>query len=184
MKKGSAILLGLGCFIVGAVLSYIASQYKYFEMDTEVNVFDIVFSVLGLVIGFYIAVTLERQRSRGQNFYSYVEGKFDLLWQDFIKFSETLDYSSNIELSEVSKSFKGLYKRTTPLKTIFIHSDYNEDCIIEIEGKISSFDEYITSLNSNNNILNIDPHRDEIMNKCNEINECFASSYKTLNNIS
>ena len=184
MKKGSAILLAITCFIVGAILSYIASQYQYLEIKTEVSVFDIAISVLGLVIGFYIAVTLERQKNRGQNFYSYVEGKFDLLWNDFIKLSGTLDYSSNIELIEISKSFKEIYKKMTPLKTIYIASDYKEDSIISIEEKISAFDEYITGLESQNNVLNIDSCRDEIVKKCEEINECFANSYKSLNNIS
>jgi len=184
MKKGSVILLSITCFVVGSVLSYIASQYKFLEINKEVSVFDIAISVLGLVIGFYIAVTMERQKSRGQNFYSYVEGKFDMLWQDFIKLSETLDYSSNIELIEISKSFKEIYKKITPLKTIFIASDYNEDCIITIENKISAFDEYITGLKSQNNVLNIDSCRDEVVKKSNEINECFAHSYKSLNHIS
>lgn len=184
MKKGSAFILAVTCFIIGSLLSYIGSQYKYLNIKTEVSVFDVAISIMGLVIGLYIAVNLERQRNRGQNFYSYVEGKFDLLWQEFIILSETLDYSSNIEISEISKSFKELYKKTTPLKTIFVASDYNEDCIIEIEQKISNFDDYITGLKSENNILNIDSHRTEIINKCNVINECFASSYKTLNHIS
>jgi len=184
MKKGRAILISIVCFNGGVLLSYIASQYVYFKMKTEISVFDMSISVLGLAIGLYIAVTLERQKNRGQNFYSYVESKFDLLWQDFIKLSDVLDYSPNMELTEISKSLKGIYKKLTPLKTIFVASDYDEKCIIAIEEKISDFDEYITGLESNNNVINIDTFRDKITSKCNEINECFASSYKSLNHIS
>jgi len=184
MKKGRAIFLGFICFIVGSLFSYITTQYEYLDIKTEVSVFDVSTSILGLIIGLYIAIRLERDKNRSQNFYSFIESKFDSVWQDFIKLSSILDYSNNVELTEISKLFKGIYQKINPLKTIYISSDYNEDEIIELADKISAFDDYLTSLNSQNNIINTGAHKDEILLKSTEINKCFANLYKSLNHIS
>lgn len=185
MKKGNPYLIGLIFFIFGATISYVACQYSFLKIDTEINVIDVATSILGLTIGLYIAITLESKRNRNQNFYSYVEGKFDLLWQDFITLNGLLDYNNSIELKETSKQIKLITQKITTLKKIFEASDVDFKTLIDIENKIDELDDFLSTLSdTNNNILNLDTNRDELTNKLNKANETFASCYKSLNQIS
>ncbi len=185
IKKGSSILIAIISFLIGVVICYLCCQTYLLEIDYKLNVVDSIFSVAGLGIGLYIALIFENQKSRGQNFYSYVEGKFDLLWQDFIQLNEVLDNASQTQISELSRSFKKIEQKISPLKKIFEASDYKSDCISEIEGKIESLEIFLSTGNHiSNNIVNLIAIRVELTEKLNDINETFAKSYKKLNKIS
>ncbi len=183
MKRDRLILVSIS-FLIGVLICYFFCQYKYLVIDTEINIVESVISVLGLSIGLYIAVTFDRQKNKSQNFYTYVEKKFDELWQDFITLNEKLEYNSNIELTEISKSFKSIYQKIAPLKKIFEASEYNVDCIKLIEVKIDELDTYLCNIeNTTQYVVPLDLIKTELNVKLNNINETFAKSYKELNNI-
>jgi hypothetical protein len=183
MTKGPKIWSFVIVFILGCLTTYISCQWEYFKFDYEINVADLVVASLGLAIGIYIAMVLEGKKTRNQNFYSYVETKFESLWQDFISLHEKLEYSSNMELKEISKDFSSMDKKTGPLKKIFEAFDYNTECILSIEEKLEELNNNLTSsLRTENNVVNLRKDKDKLIQDLNQINDLFAKSYKTLNN--
>lgn len=183
-KNARTVFLCLFAFIIGAVTSYIACQYEYFEIITEISLLDVVVSSLGLLIGFYIAVVLEKQKSQSQNFYTYVENKFDSLWQDFISLNGNLDHNSNIDISSLSAAFKSIDQKIGPLKKIFSASGYDVTCISNIETKIDDLEVYLNSQSAMHNIINLDQIRTDLTDRLDKINETFANSYRALNSLS
>lgn len=185
MRKDDWILIVILSFLIGMIVCYISCQFIFLDIDFKVNVVDGLISFAGLCIGLYIAIIFQNNKNRGQNFYSFVETKFDKLWQDFILLNETLDYTSQIELREISKKFKSLDQKTAPLKKIFEAFDYDKDCILEIENKIEDLEKFISEIEqTTNNVINLDSVREKLTEKLNEINETFANSYKKINQIS
>jgi hypothetical protein len=184
MKNGNYWLIGILAFAAGIIICYFTCQYSFLNIDTSINVVEFIFSLIGLAIGIYIALVFERKKNKNQNFYTYVEKKFDTLWEEFINLNEILDYSNNVELNLISKSFKSIQQKLSPLKKIFEASDYNNKCINNIELKIDSLDTFLTeSKHTNQNIIQLDEIREELTLKLNHINETFAESYKEINNI-
>lgn len=183
-KKGNNLLIGLIAFLIGGAISYIACQYKFFSINTDINVIELLISVGTIGIGLYIAIILENNRNKSQNFYSYVEGKYDALWEVFIQFSEVLELSQNIEITKTSKYFKTINQKLTPLIKVFESFDYDSNCLTSIEKKIDDLEDYISNnKNIQNQILDLSKDKTEIVNKLNEINELFAKSFKDLANI-
>lgn len=184
-KNGKLIFFCIISCLFGAVVSYTACQYEYLEIDTEVKVIDTLIASIGLFLGLYLAIILEKQRNKGQNFYTYVEGKFDSLWQEFISLHSTLDYSSQIDLPTLSKVFKAIDKQIGPLKKILEASEHDVSGITTIETKIDELETYLSNLDGTvNNVLNIEAVRQPLTDKLNNINECFADLYKQLNDMS
>lgn len=172
-------------FVIGCVTTYISCQWSYLQIDTEINAADMIVSSLGLALGIYIVMILDGKKNRNQNFYSYVEGKFDTLWQEFISLSEKLEFSPSMELSAISKDFKSLDKKTGPLKKIFEASDYDSSCITSIEDKLEVLNNNLTSsVRVKNNIVDLSIDKEKLIEELDGINELFAKSYKKLNHIS
>lgn len=184
LKHGPKILVGFICLLAGAAISYIASQHQYFDIKTEFNVIEALISTATIGIGLYIAIILEKSKNRGQNFYNYVEGKYDALWEDFIKFSEVLENSTNLPLSESSKWFKKIDQKLTPLIKVFESFEYDATCLTKIETKIESLEKLISE-NSHieNQIVDLSFDKDQIVTDLDEINELFAKSFKDLSSI-
>lgn len=184
LKRGNNTIFLLISFTLGVTVCYIACQFSYLKIDTEINVLDAVFSVLTIFIGLYIALILERKRNKSQNFYLYVEGKYDALWQDFIKLSETLEYSSNIELREVSKHFKSIDSKISPLIKILESFEYDSKLLLDIEEKIDKLEEMLSgSENISSQIIDLTVDKKVVQVKLNDINESFAQTLKMLNNL-
>jgi ABC-type sulfate transport system permease component len=114
LKRGHSFLIALLFFLFGSIASYVACQYQFLDIKTETNIIELLLSVGTIVIGVYIAVVLERNRNRSQNFYQYVERKYDALWETFIQFSSVLELSANVELNETSKWFSLIDQKLSP----------------------------------------------------------------------
>lgn len=184
LKKGKKLFIGFIFFLIGALFSYIFCQHQYFDIKTEFNVIELLLSVGTIGIGLYIALILERNRSKSQNFYSYVEGKYDALWEVFIQYSEILDLSDNIELTETSKWFKKIDQKLTPLIKVFESFEYNSNCLTRIENKIDELEVFISSnKNVKDQVIDLSIDKKIIIKKLNEINELFAKSFKDLANV-
>ncbi|MEM6525588.1 MAG: hypothetical protein AAF693_17440 [Bacteroidota bacterium] len=184
LKKGNNALIVFLSFTTGAILSYIASQYHYFKIKTEFNVIELLLSLATIVIGLYIALILQKNRNRSQNFYKYVEGKYDVLWEEFIQFSSVLELSTNVELKEISRWFKVINQKLTPLIKVFDSFDYDASCLTKIEEGIDELEDFLSE-NSNiqDQILDLSVDKAEIIKKLTAINELFAKSFKDLNNV-
>lgn len=185
IKKGDSFLIALIFFLLGIIVCYIACQYEVLNINTEINVLETLFALGTFGIGVYIAIIIQRRRNKSQNFYVYVEGKYDVLWEDFIRFSEVLEFSVNIELKEVSKSKKSIDMKIAPLIKIFKSFEYDTECLTNIETKIDELEVLLTnSKHIQDQIIDLSPDKEQISAKLNAINEDFALTFKTLNNLS
>lgn len=181
LKKGNRLLIAFVFLLLGAIISYITCQYSFFDIITEFNVVDLFLRVTTVVIGFYIATTLKNNRNQNQNLYIYFEGKYDALWKDFIQFSEVLELSEQIELSESSKWFKKITQKITPLTKTFKSFNQNIEWLEKIEEKIDALESFISDNNNiKNDILNLKSDKENFTSQLNEINELFAVSFKNL----
>jgi len=180
-KRGHSFLIAVVSLLVASIVTYVACQYKYFKIDTEIKVIDLLLSAGTIAIGLYIAIVLEVNRSKNQNYYVYVEGKYDSLWELFIQFSSVLELSPNIELSETTKWFKTFDQKLTPLIKLVESFEYDSKCLTKIEKKIDELEEYISNNpNIKDQILELTNDKPIIVQKLKEINELFAKSFKEL----
>jgi hypothetical protein len=182
-RKGHSFLIAIIFCLIGLIISYIACQYTYFKIDTEIKVIDLILSLGTIGIGLYIALILEEKRSKSQNFYSYVEKKYDALWEYFIQFSNILEFSPSIELKETSKHFKLINQKLAPLVKIFESFEYDTQSLKQIEQKIDALDDFLSANpNTANMIIDLSHDRQHTDGLLKEINEMFAKSFKDLGN--
>lgn len=184
LKKGNSFFIGFIWFLIGAIISYFLCQYQYLNINNEVNVVELLLSLSTIAIGLYIAFILEKNRNKSQNFYNYVEGKYDKLWETFIQFSEILEVTQNVELHETSKWFKKIDQKLTPLIKVYDSFEYDSISLTEIEKEIDSLESFISNnKNISENILDLSLDRNLINQKLVSINELFAKSFKDLANV-
>lgn len=180
-KNGSNIFIAILFGLFGSMCTYIACQYQFLKIDTEVKVIETLLSLGTIVLGLYIVLVIDRNRSRSQNFYSYVESKYDKLWEEFIQFSEVIELSPRIELKETSKAFKHINQKLTPLIKIFESSEYDSECLKKIENKIDELEDFVSNHpDIQDKVLDLTKDKANISQKLVEINELFATSFKEL----
>lgn len=183
-KNDNNFLVGFTFFLTGSVVSYIACQYEYLSIKKELEVVDLLLSLGTIGIGLYIAIVLERNRNKSQNFYSYVEGKYDSLWETFIQFSSVLEASPRVELEETAKWFHTIDQKINPLIKLIEAFEYNTDLLHEIEGRIDELEVFISgNPNIQDNVLELETIRQEVVSKLNDINELFGKYFKEISNV-
>jgi len=183
-KKGNNLLVAFVFFLIGAAVSYLASQYQYLDIKKEFNIVETLLSIGTIGIGLYIAIVLDKNKIKSQNFYTYVEKKYDTLWEEFIQFSQVLELSRNVEISETSKQFKSITKKINPLIKVVEYFEYDSSCLISLEKKIDDLESYISNNeNIENNIIDLSIAREELDAKLSEVNELFAQTFKDLTDV-
>jgi hypothetical protein len=183
-KRGHSFLIALLFSFLDQSRLMWPVNTSFLDIKTETNIIELLLSVGTIVIGVYIAVVLERNRNRSQNFYQYVERKYDALWETFIQFSSVLELSANVELNETSKWFSLIDQKLSPLIKVVESFEYDSNCLTEIEKKIDELEEFLSNNpNIKNYILELSADKEIIIQKLNEINELFAQSFKYLANV-
>jgi hypothetical protein len=183
-KKGNSLLVAFVFFLIGAAVSYIFSQYQYLDIKKELSVVDTLLSIGTIGIGLYIAFVLDKNKVKSQNLYTYIEKKYDSLWEEFIQFSQVLELSRNIEISQTSKQFKSISKKISPLIKVVEYFGNDCSCLVALESKIDELESYISN-NSNieNNIIDLSANREELDQKLIQVNELFAQTFKDLTDV-
>jgi hypothetical protein len=175
MRKVNNYWLHCLCLVGGALICYITMQISFFNIDEKVNVVEVLISIGTAIIGLYIAHTIQKNITKSQNKYTYLETKIDIVWVAFGTFSQVFSYSDTIEGS----SFKRLQTEIIPpvsiLKDLFNSFDVPNQCINELETKLNLFEEYISNLRSiENNVIDFSQNKIEIDTQIKEINICFT----------
>lgn len=182
--ESNKFFIGLICFFFGSGVSYFLSQFYYFEINNEIDIFDLIISVITIIIGIYLTIVIDRQKSKSQNFYNYVENKYDSLWNDYINFASVLDYSSQIEITETSKWFKKLEQKLNPLQTVFKSFEYDDTCLVEIEKELDELENYLNTKSFiQKQIIYLDNNKVFINEKVTKINELFALGFKKISDL-
>lgn len=183
MKKGNNFWVITIAFLGGTLVCYILVQFHYFNINTEVNVIETILSIGTAIIGLYIADSIQKRLTKTQNMYSFVEGKLDVIWEGFIKFSQKIMYNDIVEVNEINKYVKEASHSLGFLKSILASYKIGDDCVSALESEIEALEEFIYSLPISNNIITVGGGRAEIETRMLSINKCFSDLLKLIHNI-
>jgi len=171
-------------FFLGALISYILTQFEFLEIDTKVNITESIFSISTIIVGLYIAVALKKNQDRNQNLYKHLHSKLDLTWESFLTFSNRLKFSDHIILFDVVKEMKGFDQKLSPLKIMFASFNLETTFLLKIEQSIDILEAQLCDESViEDNIINYSAIKAKILKSIDEIDEFFAKSFNYLNHI-
>jgi len=170
-------------FFIGVFVCYLTLQYSYFEIKKELDVPAIIISVITLLIGLFIAVTLQKKVNKGQNQLTYLTGKLDRIWNSFNDFSETLIYEDNVDISSIRSFLKNVVHPMAFFKRIIQSFGVEVKSVTELENRLEALEEKLSNLPAKDNILNLDSSFEEIKEEIIEINNCFAKILREIQEI-
>ncbi len=90
-------------FLAGVLICFITTRFHYFEIKKELDLPGLIIGGLGLVIGLYIADTIQKRINRNQNRYSYLESKVDSCWTEFTNIAKVISISDNIAVESITR---------------------------------------------------------------------------------
>lgn len=169
-------------FLLGALFCYSFTQYEYFLINTEINAIETFMSVITALVGFYIAISIQKKITRSQNQYSFIQSKLDTLWSEFNNFSQILNFDNNIELIVLTKFTKDSYQSISFLKNIYAAYDLKDNSLTNLEKNIEEFEKYICALPISDNVYSILENKTEINNQILSISKSFRVILKEINN--
>ncbi len=182
MKKENNYWFLTLSFLSGALICYSLTQYEYFLINTEINVIEAFMSVITALVGFYIAISIQKKINKSQNQYSFIQTKLDALWSEFNNFSQILNFDNKIEIVVLTKFTKGSYQSISFLKNIYAAYDLKDDSLTSLEKNIEDFEKFICNLPISDNVYSILEKKDEIDNQILSISKSFRIILKEMNN--
>ena len=148
-------------FLLGCLICFFCSQFKNFKIDTHINVIGTLLSIITALIGFYIAISIQKKHTKTQNQYSFIQPKLDSLWSEF-----------NV-ISRISISF---------LKNIYASFDLKIGKLSLLEKNIEKFEEFICSLPISENIYSTTDNETIISSHILSISKSFSDILKEIHN--
>ena len=182
MKRDNCYWYSSLSFLLGTIICYIALQFKYFDIDLEINLVNTLISITTLAVGAFIAITIQKRFNHGQNNYAFIKDKFENLWIAFNSFSDNLNSSENIPLSTMTAFTKNAYSQINFLKIIYNSFGVNDKLIVKLENSVDEF-EYILNLPIKDNIINLKNIREDISSNISEIQKCFGEILGQISNL-
>lgn len=152
MKWGNKIWI-LVSFFVGVFICYLTLQFSYFEIKKELDIPNIILSIITLLIGLFIAVILQKKVAKSQNKYTHLVSKLDTLWNSFNGFSQKLSYDTKVDISSIRKLLTDVIHPISFLKSIFKAFDVNDKCLCDLEVKLEKLEEQLSDIPAKNNVI-------------------------------
>jgi len=175
--------LNIAFFFGGFLACYISLQFTYFDIKTEIDLPSLILNILALLVGLYIAETLQKRVNQNQIQYEYLINKLDCLWKEFNDFSEKLSYDDKIEVLAIQDFNKEVIYPISFLKNIFNSFSTEDECVCNLENKLESFETFLSELPANNNIADYTQHKEIIKQNIIEINRCFSVILKSIQDL-
>jgi len=164
--------------LVGSLAGYTASQFRFFKIDTTINVSETIVAVITIIIGLYIASSLQKRYNQNQNLYNYLITRFDTLWNDFNTLNDQVEASDKIELNRVTKMVRDIQRRNNEFKKLL-------DQLNSVENNLTDLTEkYLTLFEKSlikENITYYDGNKAQITEQGKKITAEFVSIYKCIN---
>jgi len=182
MKWGNKIWI-LVSFFTGVFICYLTLQFSYFETKKELDVPNIILSIITLLIGLFIAVTLQKKLNKSQNQHTYLVGKLDTLWNSFNDFSQKLSYDTKIDISSIRKLLTDVIHPIPFLKNIFESFGVNDNCVCNLEEKLENLESKLSNMPADNNVIDFSDESSIIQNNILEINKCFSQVLKEIQDL-
>ena len=164
--------------LVGSLIGYTASQYRFFNVDTSINVIETIIALITIVIGLYIASSLQKRFNQNQNLYNYLITRFDTLWNDFNSLNDQVEASDKIEISRVTKIIRDFQRRNNEFKKLLDQLDSIDNNLTNLIEKYLSLFE--TSL-IRDNVSYYDGNKEQIAEQAKKITAEFVTIYKSIN---
>jgi hypothetical protein len=175
MKQNSFWIKASIFFFAGAFACYLTLQIQLFDLKLELDVPNLLLSIITLLVGLYIADTLQKRVSRVQNNYSYIVGKIDAIWMKFNKLSEKTTYSTRLDISDIKSINTEIIHPLSFLQQAFVSFGFDEKCICELVEKLDELENYLGNLPAENNVVSIEDVKEEISVKILGLNLCFSN---------
>ncbi len=169
-------------FFLGVFVSYISLQWSFFDIKNELDIPALLLGVLTLIVGLYIATSLQKKLNRNQNQLSFLIEKFDKIWVSFNKYDELLSYGNNIDADFITSLEKDILPPLSFLKNIFNATNLDDNCIEQLETEIEELKEYLENLPTTVNIIDISTNHDDIKKHINNVNTKFSDVFTTIHN--
>lgn len=170
-------------FLSGAFICYILTQFQYFIINYELDIPDIILSIITALIGIYIAITIQKNLNKNQNQYSYLIDKLDILWTSFNDFSKTFVYDDKIEANGISRLTKEIIHPVEFIKILFNSFKIKDDCVNSLESQLEELETIINDIPPQDNIIYFDKSKKEIDEIIAKINQSFSIILKTIQDI-
>ncbi len=148
-------------FILGAILCYISTQYKFFNINLEINVVEFSLSALTLLLGLYIADVIQKKQTKNQNIYSFLESKINDIWLSHSNFILLLK-EPKIDLNSVVGYHKDLTRKISFLSTLFSSFELDNNLVSILEISVDDIETLLTSQKMTHNVVNLENIHPEI----------------------
>jgi len=164
--------------LLGSLIGYYTSQFAFLKIDTTVNVIETIVSVVAIIIGLYIASSLQKQFNQNQNLYNYLITRFDSLWNDFNSLNDQVEASDKIEMNRVTKFVRDFQRRNNEFKKLLDQLDsVNNNLTVLSEKYLELFEKSMIR----ENIAYYDTNKELIAEQSKRITAEFVSIYKSIN---
>jgi hypothetical protein len=182
MKWENSIGLAIS-FFIGCLACYISLQYSYFQIKKELDVPSIIISIVTLLIGLFIALTIQKRVTKGQNNHSFLVNKIDKLWTAFNEFAEGLSYEDRVDITTLKNFIKNVVHPVSSLNKVFNSFEIESKCVSDLEENLDNFETMLSNIPANQNVIDISNNRVDIEAKILEINRCFGLTLRQIQNI-
>jgi hypothetical protein len=170
-------------FLLGVLVCYISLQYTFFDIKKELDIPSLVISGISLLIGLYIADTLQKRVNKNQNKHTYLVTKLDNLWMEFNDFSEDLAYSTKVRAESLRKFNQEIVYPVSFLKSIFNSFEVDETCVCDLELKLEELESKLSNIPAKNNVVDFGDIKPEVDEMILKINTCFSSILKVIQEV-
>jgi hypothetical protein len=170
--------LPVGYILLGWLIGYSLSQFSFFKINTEINVVETIIAGISILIGLYIAVSIQRRVNRNQNLYNYLVVRLDEIWKDFSTFRKQIEVADLIELSRVTSFVNEFQNKNADFNRLLTElGTINND----LETLSDSLQNVFESSLIKNNIVYYDSKKEQIMAINKQINDRLISIFRQLN---
>ncbi len=138
---------------------------------------------LGLIIGLYIADTIQKRINRNQNRYSYLESKIDSCWTEFTNLSKVISMNSYIGLESIAILNNNITHQISFIKNIFEAFEIDTACLCDLDNKLENFESLFDDIPTEENIKYYDGQKASIEKEIIIINQCFSEVLKIIQDI-
>lgn len=179
MKWESSILY-LISFLGGVLVCFCSLQFAFFEIKKEIDLPNLILSIITVLIGLFIAVTIQKRIAKSQNQHSYLVNKLDTIWASFNLFSDKLLNDKKVNVSDIRNFMKDVIRPTVFMKSLFNSFEIDKECICTLEKKLEKFEEKISNYSASENVISTIGHERIIEKDVLKINKHFSLVLKEI----
>lgn len=167
-------------FFLGCISSYLTLQFQYFDIKLELDVPNILLTIVGIFVGLIVADSVQRSVNKAQNRYSYLLQKIDTLWTQFNSFCRTIQKSRKVSSSQLHSLNSEIIYDIEFLKQLFNVYDIDCECLNDLDDSLCKLEDFLSNQDATENIIDISSIKVDLNRLFNTIDKCFVKVMKTV----